>query len=307
MSPGSTHNGAVMRVSPVGYLATSLEECLELAKESALPSHDSPQAIAGAQAAAAAIYMARTGSSKEEIRDYLEKTYGYNLHRSSDQIREEIRQARAIREIDYETSHARIVDAEPTVQDSVIAFLEGDSYEDVIHKAIYFGGDADTEAAIAGSIAAAYYGVPEELIEQALIYIPSDMLAVINQVDGTDWKPSKLLPPKSSRWSINDVVICGSNADGTDGEKAFHLTHKTRFSRHYNKGYNIRIDGVGKEEILRQIDALRRKCEEGGQTRWHLHELGIQSGVFTVDQFREIFAWALKHDNVLVTPTLMGE
>jgi hypothetical protein len=103
------------------------------------------------------------------------------------------------------------------------------------------------------------------------------------------------------------VVICGTNADETDGEKAFHLTHKTRFSKHYNKGCNIRIDGVGKEEILRQIDALRRKCEEGGQTRWHLHEIGIQSGVFTVDQFRELFAWALEMNNVLVTPTLMGE
>ena len=133
------------------------------------------------------------------------------------------------------------------------------------------------------------------------------MLAVINQVDGTDWKPSKLLPPKSSRWSIRDVVICGTNADETDGEKAFHLTHKTRFSKRYNEGYNIRIAGVGKEEILRQISALRRKCEEDGQTRWHLHEVGIQSGVFTVDQFREIFAWALELDNVLVTPTLMGE
>jgi hypothetical protein len=251
--------------------------------------------------------MARTGATKDEIRDYLEKTFGYNLHRTCDQIREEVRQARAIREIDYETSHARIVDAEPTIQDSVIAFLEGDSYEDVIHKAIYLGGDADTEAAIAGGIAAAYYGVPEELIEQALIYIPSDMLAVINQVDGTDWKPSKILPPKSSRWSIHDVVICGTNADETDGEKAFHLTHKTRFSKHYNKGYNIRVAGVGKEEILRQIDTLRRKCEECSQTRWHLHEVGIQSGVFTVDQFSEIFAWALELDNVLITPTLMGE
>ena len=307
MSPGSTHNGAVMRVSPVGYLATSLEECLELAKESALPSHDSPQAIAGAQAAAAAIYMARTGSTKDEIRDYLEKTFGYDLHRSYDQVRGEILRARANREVDYEASHARIVDAEPTIQDSVIAFLEGDSYEDVIHKAIYLGGDADTEAAIAGGIAAAYYGVPEELIEQALVYIPSDMLAVINQVDGTDWKPSKLLPPKSSRWSIHDVVICGTNADETDGEKAFHLTHKTRFSKRYNEGYNIRIAGVGNEEIIGQIDTLRRKCEEEGHTRWHLHEVGIQSGVFTVDQFREIFAWALELDNVLVTPTLMGE
>ena len=306
MTPGSTHNGAVMRVSPVGFLASSLEECLDLARESALPSHNSPQAIAGAQAAAAAIFMARTGKSKEEIKEYLESTFGYDLHRSYDQVREEIRLARARRETDYEASHERIVGAEPAVQDALIAFLAGSSYEDVIRKAIYLGGDADTEAAIAGGIAAAYYGVPEELIEQALIYIPSDMLAVINQVDGTSWKPSKLIPPKSSRWSVNDVVICGCNADETEGERAFHLTRPSRFRRHHNEGYPIHVTGLEMKKTLDQIGVLRLKCEDYKHIRWHLHEIGIESGVFTVEQFRELFGWALELDNVLVTPTLLN-
>lgn len=306
MAPGSTHNGAVMRVSPVGFLASSLEECLELARESALPSHDSPQAIAGAQAAAAAIYMARTGSSKESIREFLEKTFGYNLHRSYDEVRNEVRLARANREVDYEASHERIVGAEPAVQDALIAFLTGSDYKDVIRKAIYLGGDADTEAAIAGGIAAAYYGVPEELIEQALIYIPSDMLAVINQVDGTSWKPSKLIPPKSSRWSVNDVVICGCNADETEGERAFHLTRPSRFRRHHNEGYPIHVTGLEMKKTLDQIGVLRLKCEDYKHIRWHLHEIGIESGVFTVEQFRELFGWALELDNVLVTPTLLN-
>ena len=306
MTPGSTHNGAVMRVSPVGFLASSLEECLELSRESALPSHDSPQAVAGAQAAAAAIYMARTGSSKDAIREFLEKTFGYNLHRSYDEVREEVRLARANRDIDYEASHERIIGAEPAVQDALIAFLAGSDYEDVIRKAIYLGGDADTEAAIAGGIAAAYYGVPEELIQQALIYIPSDMLAVINQVDGTSWKPSKLIPPKSSRWSVNDVVICGCNADETYGERAFHLTRPSRFRRHPNEGYPIHVTGLQMDKTLDQIWVLRRKCEDYKHIRWHLHEVGIESGTFTVEQFRELFSWALELDNVLVTPTLLN-
>ncbi|MBR5862045.1 MAG: ADP-ribosylglycohydrolase family protein, partial [Bacteroidales bacterium] len=293
MTPGSTHNGAVMRVSPVGFLASSLEECLELSRESALPSHDSPQAVAGAQAAAAAIYMARTGSSKDAIREFLEKTFGYNLHRSYDEVREEVRLARANRDIDYEASHERIIGAEPAVQDALIAFLAGSDYEDVIRKAIYLGGDADTEAAIAGGIAAAYYGVPEELIQEALIYIPSDMLAVINQVDGTSWKPSKLIPPKSSRWSVNDVVICGCNAEETDGERAFHLTRPSRFRRHPNEGYPIHVTGLQMDKTLDQIWVLRRKCEDYKHIRWHLHEVGIESGTFTVEQFRELFSWAL--------------
>ena len=306
MTPGSTHNGAVMRVSPVGFLASSIEECLELSRESALPSHDSPQAVAGAQAAAAAIYMARTGSSKDAIREFLEKTFGYNLHRSYDEVREEVRLARANRDIDYEASHDRIIGAEPAVQDALIAFLAGSDYEDVIRKAIYLGGDADTEAAIAGGIAAAYYGVPEELIQEALIYIPSDMLAVINQVDGTSWKPSKLIPPKSSRWSLNDVVICGCNAEETEGERAFHLTRPSRFRRHPNEGYPIHVTGLQMDKTLDQIWVLRRKCEDYKHIRWHLHEVGIESGTFTVEQFRELFSWALELDNVLVTPTLLN-
>ena len=304
--PGSTHNGAVMRVSPVGYLASSLDECMEMARESALPSHDTPQAIAAAQAAAAAVFMARTGRSKHEIREFLESQFGYNLHRSYDQVRAEVLQARASRDTDYEASHERIVGAEPAVQDALTAFLAGNDYEDVIRKAIYMGGDADTEAAIAGGIAAAYYGVPEEIIQQALVYIPSDMLAIINKVDGTSWMPSKLIPPKSSRWSIHDVVICGCNADETEGERAFHLTRPSRFRRHHNEGYPIHVTGLQMEKTLDQIKVLRRKCEDDKHVRWHLHDVGIESGVFTVEQFRELFGWALELDNVLVTPTLLN-
>lgn len=307
MSPGSTHNGAAMRVSPVGFLSSSLDECLELARESALPSHDSPQAIAAAQATAATIFMARTGKTKREIRDFLESQFGYDLQRSYDQVRAEVLQARASRDIDYEASHERIVGAEPAVQDALIAFLDGCDYEDVVRKAIYMGGDADTEAAIAGGIAAAYYGVPEDIIQHALVYIPSDMLAVINKIDGTEWIPSKIIPPKSSRWSVNDVVICGCNADETEGERAFHLIRPSRFRRHYNQGYPIHIAGIEMEKTLDQIWVLRRKCEDYKHVRWHLHDVGIESGVFTVEQFRELFGWALELDNVLVTPTLLNQ
>jgi hypothetical protein len=249
--------------------------------------------------------MARTGSSKDSIREYLEKKFGYNLHRSYDEVREEVRLARATRETDYEASHERIVGAEPSVQDALIAFLFGNDYEDVIRKAIYLGGDADTEAAIAGGIAAAYYGVPEELIEQALNYIPSDMLEVINKVDGTSLKPSKLIPPKSSRWSIHDVVICGCNANETEGVRAFHLTRPARYRRHHNEGYPIHISGLEMEKTLDQIWVLRRKCEDYKHVRWHIHDIGIESGVFTAKQFRELFGSAIDLDNVLVTPTLL--
>jgi hypothetical protein len=132
------------------------------------------------------------------------------------------------------------------------------------------------------------------------------MLAVINQVDGTSWKPSKLIPPKSGRRSIHDVVICGCNADETEGERAFHLTRPSRFRRHHNEGYPIHVTGLEMKKTLDQIGVLRLKCEDYKHIRWHLHEIGIESGVFTVEQFRELFGWALELDNVLVTPTLLN-
>ncbi len=305
MVPGSTHNGAAMRVSPVGFLADSLSECLELAKESALPSHDSPEAIAGAQAVAAAIFLARTGSTKEEIRHYVSSSFGYDLSIPYEEVREELRHTRQLKEVDYERAHKRVIGAAPAVQDALIAFLTGNSYEEVIRLAIYMGGDADTEAAIAGGIAAAYYGVPEALIEKALVYLPSDFIKLINAVDGTDWKCTGLIPPKSSRWSKNDIVVYGSNVNGTVNERAYHLTHRTTFSKHFNWGYPIQIIDNDPERVRMEIDVLRAKCMDK-KARWHIHEIGLEKAGYTVEQYRELFSWALDMDNVLVSPTLMG-
>ena len=305
VTPGSTHNGAPMRVSSVGYLASSIGECLTLARESAQPSHNSPEAIVAAQATAVAIHLALRGVSKAEIQDHIESMFGYNLHRSYDDLRAEIHYYRQLRDMDYEASHRRIIEAGTTVQDALIAFLEGDSYEDVIRKAIYLGGDADTEAAIAGGIAAAYYGVPDHIIQEALIYIPSDILEVINKVDGTSWQASKLIPPKSSRWSRNDIIICGTTCDELTGERAFNLIRPSRFHRHFNEGYPIHIVDGNLDEVKDHIFTLRCKCESDMTLRWHLHEIGLDSGRLTIEEFKELFSWALELDNVLVTPTLM--
>jgi ADP-ribosylglycohydrolase len=306
-SLNSTHNGAVMRVSPVGYLATSIEECMQLALESALPSHNSPSAIRAAQANAVAIFMAREGASKQEICNYIEELFSYNLNTPYEVLRSEIRSARANRdEATREANHERIVGAETTIQDALVAFRAGRSYEDVIRKAILLGGDADTDAAIAGSIAAAYYGVPEEIIREALIYIPSDILDIINKVDGTSWQASKLIPPKSNRWSCNDVAVYGSDEYDTMGEHAYYLTHPTRFRKRVNNGYPIIIFGDDIPTIEEQAYLLQRKCSSSKETRWHLHDIGIESGRLSRERYQELFSWALEMDNVLVSPTLLN-
>jgi ADP-ribosylglycohydrolase len=123
--------------------------------------------------------MARTGRSKHEIREFLESQFGYNLHRSYDQVRAEVLQARASRDTDYEASHERIVGAEPAVQDALTAFLAGNDYEDVIRKAVTLGGDSDTIACMAGGIAEAYYGMPDHFRKEVMKRLDPEMKEII--------------------------------------------------------------------------------------------------------------------------------
>lgn len=145
-------NGSAMRVSACGYLS-SLEKVLEEAKTSAECTHDHEEGIKGAQATAACIFLARNGKSKEDIKKYVTKMFGYDLDRSIEDIR---------------PTYAFEVSCQKSVPEAIIAFLDGEDYEDTIRLAVSLGGDTDTQAAIAGSIAQAYYKyIPPELEVQA--------------------------------------------------------------------------------------------------------------------------------------------
>ena len=158
-------NGSAMRVSPVGWLYDDLETTRKMARLSAEVTHDHTEGIKGAEATASAIFMARKGASKEEIKEYIEKEFGYDLDRTCAEIRK-----------DYSFD----VTCQGSVPEAIIAFLEGKSYEDVIREAVSLGGDADTQAAIAGSIAEAYYEIPDDLIEKAGKFIPDDVQKIID-------------------------------------------------------------------------------------------------------------------------------
>jgi ADP-ribosylglycohydrolase len=161
-------NGSAMRVSPVGVVGKSLQDTLDLAALTATVTHNHPEAIKGAQAVASCIYLSRNGKSKEEIKDYVEKTFKYNLHRTIDSIR------------DSYTFH---VDCQRSVPESIICWLESDSYEETIRRAISLGGDADTMACIAGSIAAVGMEIPNNIIEFAKRKLDPDLLNVIETFD----------------------------------------------------------------------------------------------------------------------------
>ncbi len=159
-------NGSAMRVSPVGFAFTSLEETLQEAERSAVVTHNHPEGIKGAQAVAAAIYLAREGESKDKIREHIERNFGYNLRQTLDEIR---------------PYYAFDETCQGTVPQSIIAFLESENYEDAIRKAISIGGDSDTIACITGGIAQAYYtNIPEYIIKAVRKILDSDLLAMVD-------------------------------------------------------------------------------------------------------------------------------
>ena len=141
-------NGSAMRVSSVAWLYDDLETVQRMARLSAEVSHNHPEGIKGAEATASAIFLARTGSSKAAIKAYIEEQFGYDLSRTCDEIR---------------PTYCHVETCQETVPEAITAFLEGESFEDVIRTAVSLGGDCDTLTCIAGSIAEGFYDVPEEL------------------------------------------------------------------------------------------------------------------------------------------------
>ncbi|MBO4639889.1 MAG: ADP-ribosylglycohydrolase family protein [Treponema sp.] len=161
-------NGAAMRVSSVGWLFDSLERTLEVSRWTAEVTHNHKEGIKGAQSIAAAIYLARTGSTKKEIKDYIQEKFKYNLSKTCDEIR---------------PSYYFDSSCQGTCPQAITAFLEGDSFEDVIRNAISLGGDSDTIAAIAGSIAEAFFGIPDYFKEKALEFTKDDMHEVMGKFE----------------------------------------------------------------------------------------------------------------------------
>ena len=148
---GSWGNGSAMRVSSAAWLFDDLDTVRRMARLSAEVTHNHPEGIKGAEAIASAIYLARTGHSKAEIKAYIIKHFGYDLSRTCDEIRPNYRHKASCQE---------------TVPEAITAFLEGNSFEDVIRTAVSLGGDCDTLTCIAGAMAEGFYGAPEELKQE---------------------------------------------------------------------------------------------------------------------------------------------
>ena len=165
---GSFGNGSAMRVSSAAWLYDDMDSVLHAAELTSAVTHDHPEGVKGAQATAAAILLARTGHGKAEIRAYIEQSFGYDLSRTCDAIRPVYRHVESCQE---------------TVPEAIIAFLESTDFEDAIRTAVSLGGDSDTLAAITGSIAEGFYGVPDALKEECRARLSPELLSILLQFE----------------------------------------------------------------------------------------------------------------------------
>ena len=161
-------NGSAMRVAAAGWLYDTLEDTRRVARLTAEVSHNHPEGIKGAESTAAVIFLARSGKSKEEIREYVVREFGYDLSRTCDEIR---------------PGYHHVESCQETVPEAMTAFLEGLDFEDVIRTAVSLGGDCDTLTCIAGSMAEAFYGVPEILKIECRNRLDPEMDAVLDRFE----------------------------------------------------------------------------------------------------------------------------
>ena len=164
-------NGSAMRVSPVGFAFDSVDEVLNEAKKSAEVTHDHPEGIKGAQATALAVYLARIGTSKGEIKGEIHKRFAYDLSRKLDEIR---------------PTYSYDVSCQGTVPEAIIAFLESESFEDAVRNAVSLGGDSDTLTCITGGIAQAFYKeIPDDIETAVRARLPKEFIQVLDQFQFT--------------------------------------------------------------------------------------------------------------------------
>jgi len=160
-------NGSAMRVSPVGWYGNSIDEVLAEAERSAMVTHNHPEGIKGAQATASAVFLAKTGKSKDEIKNFITDRFEYNLNRTIDNIR---------------PKYKFDVSCQGSVPEAIIAFLESTDFENAVRLAVSLGGDSDTIACITGGIAEAFYrSIPDEVISNVLDLLPEELISIVEK------------------------------------------------------------------------------------------------------------------------------
>ena len=296
-------NGSAMRASACGWLAQSVEDALDLGRRSAMITHNHPEGIKGAQAVATAIYLARTGSTKAKIHQYIEDTFGYDLSRDCDDIRP--------------TYHFD-VSCQGTLPAALAAFFDSHDFESAIRLAVSLGGDSDTIACITGGIAEAFYHeIPATIVEEMHHRLPEEFWTVINElyaavsdnhtnnrVNATAPKPqSRITPDYISELRPNEVFVFGSNARGKHygGAAAFAVR---RFGAIMGQGEGLQGQSYaiptmeGMESMRAAVDRFIAFAQEHPELTFLVTPIGCGIAGYTPEDIAPLFVAAKTLYNV---------
>ena len=305
----SKGNGCGMRVSPIGFWAKSIDEAMSLAEESAIITHNSPEGITGAQAIATAVFMAKEQRGKEEIKQFVEKTFGYDLDLSYEEIWSKVNEYDNVNKMRREREWA-----ENTCPVAIIAFLNSNSYEECIRTAISYGGDVDTIACMAGGIAAAYYGVPQEIIDGVAPYLPQDIIDVVNEFDGLELA-NRNTPSQIDRWvKKGHVLVYGSGVEITsktktgsilrNNEPIGYIANRKFYSRHQieglvNNSYAIPTVGATVEQIKAGVERFITFAKEHPELIFLVTDIGCSKKAgFSPEEIAPMFKAVADNPNV---------
>ena len=315
----SNANGGAMRVAPCALIANSLDEALRLAEEQCMVSHTTQDAIDGAKAIAAAIYIAKDGANKgkndktikKEIKSYIERTFGYNLDMTLEEI-----QARSKR-LQFESAIYKITGIETlgyqnmssavlSCPMAIMAFLMSNNYEEAIRYSLIMGGDADSIACMAGSIAAQVYGIPQQLVDESLVYLPLEMIEVLNTFEpDNNFVPTGITPPDISKWTERGEIIVYGKGDKED-ENGKNETILTRYNTHPREGYGIHTIGKTLEEIREGVDTFIAYAKQHPELRFHTRKVGYDKAGYTIEQIAPLFKEAKDVANILLPKEMVN-
>lgn len=248
-------NGAAMRVSAAGFAASSLEEVKILSEKITAVTHNHPEGIKGAEAVAAAIYLAKTGSSMLEIRDYVDKNY-YKIDFTLDEIRDT-----------YQFDET----CQGTVPQALEAFFESICFEDAIRNAVSIGGDSDTVAAVCGGVAEAYYGVPSDIRKHALTFLDECLIQILVAFENVyppvmEKKIGDVCIPVSrkairrikgdNRESIIEEAVKAADDDTADSENTAEETTSKKLFNHLFESCNILRGPINQDEFKSYVTPI---------------------------------------------------
>ena len=299
-------NGAAMRASAVGWKFRTLEETEKVAALSASITHDHPEGIKGAQATAAAIFLASTGKTKQEIKDYIQNRFGYDLDTHTDEIR---------KTYGWEDS------CQGTVPPAIRAFLDSTDYESAIRIAVSLGGDSDTLACITGGIAEAYYGeIPDAIYKKAVEMLPSEFIHVLKvfeqgsfygekttrTTEDSGLTSRKYTPENITSLAQNEVFVFGSNLQGSHGGGAAAAAVRY-FGAIWGQGvgmqgqcYAIPTMHGGVDVIRPYVDEFIEFAKGHPELTFLVTRIGCGIAGFRNEQMAPLFADALELPNVVL-------